>query len=61
MSDSKYHKCMSEMYFTRSMMFAIVAALMHKYYGLCPAFACSVLVTIASAINTISHMRRANG
>ena len=61
MSNYEYHECMSEVYLTRTMMFAIVTAFMYKDYGLCLAFACTMFVTIACAIRTISHMRRANG
>jgi len=61
MNSCEYHECMSEVYFTRAMMFSIVAAFMYRDYGLCHAFACTTFVTIACAIRTISHMRRVNG
>lgn len=60
MSSKEYNELMFELCFTRAMMFALFASFVYRDYGLCPAFACTLLPTIASAIYMIVYMRRAN-
>ena len=61
MSSREYHELIAGHYYTRTMLFALFAALMHRDYGLCPAFACMLIATIVNLVDMIRHMRRANG
>ena len=58
MSSSEYHKCMSETYYTRALMFAMFSALFYGQSGMSPTFWILVSAAVLNGIESILQLRK---
>lgn len=60
MSSHEYHKCMSETYCTRALMFAMFSALFYGQSGMSPTFWILVSAAVLNGIEAILQSRKAS-